>query len=319
MPRVGEINPDVVKEAMAKAMGIEIKTDREREKAREEARKLVAPRSSTLCAGCPHLGSYWALKQALKKAGGEVPIVNGDIGCYEQGGYGIAGREYESSDSKESKKYPIQAPYETLDTNYIMGGGVGLMQGQFHAGYRDGAVVAVAGDSTFFHACIPAIINASYNKAKGVFLVLDNFWTAMTGHQPGPRTGLTATKEEAKILSIEEIAKTCGVEFVKVADPYDLEATQKTIEEALHSDKFAIVVCRRACTLQALRMKEYKGKKTWVNLEKCTGCKICITFGCSAMTFDARKKKASVDPILCVGCGMCKQICPSEAIEEEGG
>jgi len=318
MPKVGEINPDVAKGAIAKVLGIEIKSDVDREKAKQEAEKLVAPRSSTLCAGCPHLGSYWALKQAMKKVGGKVPIVNGDIGCYEQGGYGIAGKEYKPSDSKESKGYPIEAPYETLDTNYIMGGGVGLMQGQFHAGYKDGPIVAVAGDSTFFHACLPAIINATYNKAKGLFLVMDNYWTAMTGHQPDPCTGVTATGEEAKILSIEKIAKALGIEFVEITDPSDLKATQETIEKALKSDKFAIVVTRKVCTLQALRLKQYKpvAKQTRVNEEKCTGCKLCVSFGCPATTFDIKRKKAGIDPILCVNCGMCKQVCPFEAIEE---
>ncbi len=318
VPRVGELNPDIAKQSIAKALGMELEKDEEREKIKEEIQKLVAPRSSTLCAGCPHLGTYWALKQALKRVGGKVPIVNGDIGCYEQGGYGIAGKRYEPSDSSESKAYPIQAPYETLDTNYIMGGGIGLMQGQHHAGYKDGALVAVAGDSTYFHACLPAIVNAVYNKAKGVFVVMDNHWTAMTGHQPDPCTGVTATGEEAAKLSIEGIAQAIGVEFVEVTDPYDLKATQQTIERAIQSGKFAIVVSRRVCTLQALRLKQYKprAKQTRVNEEKCTGCMLCVSFGCPATTFDTERKKAGIDPILCVNCGMCKQVCPFGAIEE---
>jgi indolepyruvate ferredoxin oxidoreductase alpha subunit len=315
--RVGELNPDSVKESIAKALGLLAGVDEEREQIKKQIEGLVAPRSSTLCAGCPHLGTYWALKQALKKVGGRVPIVNGDIGCYEQGGYGIAGKKYEPSDSSESRGYPIQAPYETLDTNYIMGGGVGLMQGQFHAGYADGALIAVAGDSTYFHACLPAVVNAVYNKARGVFVVMDNYWTAMTGHQPDPCTGLTATGEQAKALSIENVARALGVEVVETTDPYDLKQTQEAIERAIESGKFAIVVSRRVCTLQALRLKQYTPvKKVRVNEQKCTGCRICISFGCPATTFDTEKRKAGIDPILCVDCGMCAQVCPYGAIEE---
>ena len=317
MPPVGEINTDIVAHALAKLVKRKLSADRPRELIKGEIKNLVAPRSSTLCAGCSHLGSYWALKLALRKVGGKVPIVNGDIGCYEQGGYGIVGKELKPSFSTESVRYPIESPYETLDTNYIMGGGVGLMQGQFQAGYEDGPIVAVAGDSTFFHACIPAVINAVYNKVKGVFLVMDNSWTAMTGHQPNPVTGKTATGEDAKVLCIEDVAKACGVEFIRTVDPFDLKASTATIEEALKSDKFAIVVLRGVCTLQAQRLKQYVPKRMIFDRDKCTGCKLCVSFGCPAITFNEKDRKAGIDPILCIGCGMCVETCPLDAIRVE--
>ncbi len=315
MPPVGEINTNIVAHALAKLVKRKLPADQPRELIKDEIKNLVTPRSSTLCAGCPHLGSYWALKLALRKVGGKVPIVNGDIGCYEQGGYGIVGKEYKLSFSTESVRYPIDSPYETLDTNYIMGGGVGLMQGQFQAGYKDGAIVGVAGDSTFFHACIPAVINAVYNKAKGLFLVMDNEWTAMTGHQPNPATGITATKEETKLLCVEDVAKACGVEFIQTVDPFDLKTTTAAIEEALKSDKFAIVVARHVCTLQAQRQKKFVGKRMIFDRDKCTGCKICVTFGCPGIIF--KEGKAGLDPILCNGCGMCTEVCPTGAIRVE--
>jgi indolepyruvate ferredoxin oxidoreductase alpha subunit len=313
LPPVGEINTDLVMETLAKLAKIKVPREKARSLAKTKAGKLVAPRSSTLCAGCPHLGSYWALKQALRKVGGQVSIINGDIGCYEQGGYGIFAKAIKPSFATESVQYAIESPYETLDTNYIMGGGVGLMQGQFHAGYADGAILAVAGDSTFFHACIPAVINAVYNKAKGLFLVMDNSWTAMTGHQPHPGTGLTATREPAKRLQIEEIARACGVEFVRIVDPYDLAATTAAIEEALKFDGFAIVITRRVCALQARREKKFVSKRVSIDVEKCTGCKLCVSFGCPGITF--RRGKAGLDPTICNGCGMCAPICKFGALK----
>jgi indolepyruvate ferredoxin oxidoreductase alpha subunit len=315
LPPVGEINTDIVTDALAKLAGVKSRTDKARELARAEVSKLVAPRSSTLCAGCQHLGSYWALKQVLRKLGGTVPIVNGDIGCYEQGGYGIFSKSIKPSFSTTSVRYLIDSPYETLDTNYIMGAGLGLMQGEFHAGYKDGAIVAMAGDSTFFHACIPAVINAVHNKAKGVFLVMDNSWTAMTGHQPDPGTGVTATGQPTKTLYIEDIAKACGVEFVKVVDPFDLKATQAALEDAMKTDGFAVVIARRVCTLQAQRQKKFVGKRIVVNPEKCTSCKLCVSLGCPAIVF--KDKKGGIDTILCNGCGMCVQVCPTGALSAE--
>ncbi len=309
---VGEINTDIITNTLAKTAGVKLPEDRKRELARAEASKLVAPRSSTLCAGCPHLGSYWALKQALRMAGGNVWIVNGDIGCYEQGGYGLFAKTVRPSLSTESVRYPIDTPYDTLDTNYIMGGGVGLMQGEFQSGYKDGAIVAVAGDSTFFHACIPAVINAVYNKAKGLFFVLDNSWTAMTGHQPNPTTGETATGEQTKALHVEDIARACGVEFIKVVDPFDLKTTTAAIGEALKFDGFAIVVARRTCTLQLQRQKKFVGKRIIVDQSKCTSCGLCISLGCPANTY--KDKKGGIEPLLCNGCGMCAQVCPTGAL-----
>jgi indolepyruvate ferredoxin oxidoreductase, alpha subunit len=318
----GELTPTLVADTLAKFVDIKFESvTKDRLAIKEEIKKLIAPRSSTLCAGCPHLGSYWALKVALRRAGGKVWIVNGDIGCYEQGGYGIFASKLNPSFADQSVRYEFDTPYDILDTNYIMGGGIGLSQGEFHAKYEDGSIIAVAGDSTFFHACLPSIVNAVYNKAKVTFLVLDNAWTAMTGHQPNPTTGMTAMGEQSPLFSIEAIAKAIGVGFVKTVDPYNLKETREGIEEAMKYPGFSMVVCRRLCTLQYLR--EARKSKTkivpyGISREKCTGCKVCIQLGCPAINFDEAAKKAGIDPLTCTACDMCAQICPFKAISPGG-
>ncbi len=330
----GELGIDQVVNVVAKFLGIEpLRIPKERKRLKEEIAPLVAPRSSSLCPGCQHLGTYWALRWALLKITSKfkgkmkgVWIINGDIGCYEQGGYGIFAKEIKPSISRESVRYEINNPYEILDTNYIMGGGIGLAQGQFHAGYRDGPIVAVAGDSTFFHACMPALLNATFNKAGITFIVLDNAWTAMTGHQPSPSGGITAVGEKSKVYPIEEVAKALGVEHVRVVDPYNLketeEAIMKALETTLSRGVTTLVVARRECALQVLRRKRKAGEpipKYVVDESKCVGCRLCVQLGCPAIGFDEGKKKAWIDQILCVGCSMCAQICPAKAIKLSEG
>ena len=325
----GELGIAQVVEAVAKFLGLQLPCkSEERIRIKEEVSKLIAPRSSALCPGCPHLGTYWALRHALLKVTAKykdrmkgVWIINGDIGCYEQGGYGIFAKAIKPSFSTESVRYEITNPYEILDTNYIMGGGIGLAQGEYHAGYRDGPIIAVAGDSTFFHACMPALLNATFNKAAITFIVMDNSWTAMTGHQPSPASGYTATFEPTKRFNVEEVAKALGVEKVWVVDPYNLkeieEVVAKAIEESLENKVTTLVVAKRECALQVLRRLRREKKpipKYTVDETKCVGCRRCTQLGCPAIGFNKEKGKAWIDQILCVGCGMCAQICPVKAI-----
>ena len=325
LPHPFELDPDIVTNAIAKFLGIKLMpADVERRRLKDEIRDLVTPRSSTFCAGCPHIGTWWAIQMALKSrtVAGRVPIVNGDIGCYELAGYGLFAKKLEPSFAEESVRYKTDNPYELIDTNYIMGGGIGLSQGMWHAGYKDGTILAVAGDSTFFHACIPALINAVYNKAKVTFVVMDNSWTAMTGHQPHPGTGETAVGEAAKALRIENICEACGVDFVKVVDPYNLKETIDAIREALQHPSIAVVVTRRLCAQQwqrEMRRKKIDPTLYAVDSDKCVGCKLCVQLGCPAMMFDEKVEKAGVDPLLCIGCGMCAQVCGVEAIAKVAG
>ncbi|MEW6229912.1 MAG: thiamine pyrophosphate-dependent enzyme, partial [Bacillota bacterium] len=284
------------------------------EEVRTRLRSLVAPRSSTLCAGCPHLGSYWALREVLRSEKG-VHIVNGDIGCYEQGGYGIFSRAI-PGDEANSKRYRVSSPYEILDTIYVMGSGIGLAMGQAQAGYSDGKIVAVAGDSTFFHATLPAVVNAVYTGANITFLVFDNSWTCMTGHQPSPTTGISTTGRKARTVSIEDVAKSIGIESLTVVDAYDVAAAKAAIKEAVAFKGQSMVVLRRECALQVQRRERRKGTAvTHVEREACTGCRLCVELGCPAVTFDAAAKQAGVDEILCVDCGLCAQVCPRGAIK----
>lgn len=306
---IGELNTDIVRTALEKVLGICPGIDDDREKARAEVKSLVSPRSSTLCAGCPHLGSYWALRKVLEKEK-ETPIVNGDIGCYEQGGYGLFSRKIKEN-SDDAKRYRVTSPYEILDTIYIMGSGIGMAQGQYHAGYN-GKTVAVAGDSTFFHTCLPSLANAVYNDADITFLVFDNSWTCMTGHQPNPVTGIRGNGDISLRLDIEAIARSMGVKQVSVADPYDIKGSMEAIGEGIGCSGPSVVILRRECALQVLRRKEKSPVKVALDREKCTGCRTCLQLGCPAVVF--KDGKADLDRLLCVDCGICSKVCPMGAI-----
>jgi indolepyruvate ferredoxin oxidoreductase alpha subunit len=263
-----------------------------------------------LCAGCSHLGTYWALRQAIE-GGSRIPIANGDIGCYEQAGYGVKGEMPEASDAPNGH-YRTSVVYDLLDTLYVMGSGVSMAQGQVRAGYRRGDVVAVAGDSTFFHTCMPGLLNAVWNGTKLTFVVMDNFWTSMTGHQACPASGVNAAGQPAKTILIEDVTRALGVESVEVVDPYNLDETASAIRRALAFDGVAVVVSRRECMLQLLR-RERKYGAAYTVTDDCMSCGECVELGCPAITF-SEQDGAGVDPILCVGCGICAQLCPSGAI-----
>lgn len=329
IPAVDELNPDKVLKGIADYLGVDVPAvDKSRQQFKNELSKIVAARSSSWCAGCPHLGSFWALKKALPA--GKVNIINTGIGCYEMSGYGIAASPIDAQDTKESKRWRAVTPYEMTDTLYIMGSESALSQGQYHVGYNDGKIVSILGDSSFFHTNLAPIVNAVYNKADQVILVLDNYWTCMTGHQPNPATGITAMGEETIALSIEEICKAFGVQFVRCTDAYDLKGTKEILNEALeHKGGPAVVVIRRVCALQ--RLRELRRKKTRPPLyqvnEKCTGCKQCLYLGCPAIGFDLTKTNASgkngvafIDPLQCVGCGLCAQeeVCKFDAHDKLG-
>jgi indolepyruvate ferredoxin oxidoreductase alpha subunit len=315
LPPYGEINADKTAEAIARTMQIPVKQDH-REDKRERLRSLASPRSSTLCAGCSHLGSYWALQQALKEHKG-VHIINGDIGCYEQGGYGLFASKIDVSD-EASRRHPIRSPYEILDTIYVMGSGIGMAQGQAQAGYRDGKVVAVAGDSTFIHATLPAIVNAVYSRADITFLVLDNRWTAMTGHQVNPNTGVDTLGNVTERFDIPEVAGSLGVKMVRVADAYRIEEAKQAIAEALAFKGPSVAVLNGECMLQVVRRTRRTGGATRVDERACTGCKTCVQLGCPAVMFDTEKKKAKIDESTCVDCNLCVQVCPYQAIAVQG-
>jgi indolepyruvate ferredoxin oxidoreductase alpha subunit len=313
VPRYGELNAERACRALAEVVDLPLGVDESRRQAKEDVSSLVIPRSSALCAGCPHLGTYWALRQVVGRGKDKTPVVNGDIGCYEQAGYGVKGG-MPSPGAEASAKYDSEVVYDFLDTLYVMGSGVSMAQGQVRAGHDPGQVIAVAGDSTFFHTCMPGLLNAVWNQTKLTFVVMDNSWTAMTGHQACPVTGVDARGREAPVVAIEEVAQSLGVGLVKVVDAYDLDETEQAIKEALDFDGVSVVVSRRECTLQVLRRNQKLGKRVLVT-EDCIGCGQCVELGCPAITFE--DDQAGIDSLLCVGCGICLQVCPTSAIIEE--
>ncbi len=331
-PETDELTPDGVLKIISAYLGIEVSpSDESRRKLKSRLSETVCARSSSWCPGCPHMGSFWALKRALPAD--KVNIINTGIGCYEMSGYGIAASPIEVRDTKGSQRYRPSTPYEMTDTLYVMGSETGLSQGQYQVGYRDGKIVSILGDSSFYHTNLAPIANAVYNKAEQLIMVLDNYWTCMTGHQPNPATGLTAMGEKISVPPIEEICRAFGVGFVRSVDPYDLKETRETIQEALnHEGGPSVIVARRVCALQ--RSRELRRARTkppiYAVNEKCTGCKQCIYLGCPAIGFDTEKVNATgrsgvafIDPLLCVGCELCIQdeVCKFDAHDKigEGG
>ncbi len=302
-PSVGELNPDMVAEALAKIMKVKYKTPptayaRELQK----VAAVIPPREQTFCSGCPHRASFWNINAALKLDGREG-FVCGDIGCYAMAALTPA------------------IGFHTVRTLHSMGSGTGLASGFAKLdmfGFNK-PVVSVCGDSTFYHAVIPALINAQHNKADITFIVLDNAGTAMTGFQPHPGLMLSAMGEAVPAVDIGKICEAIGAK-VEVSDPFDLATTTKKISAFLEEKgNLKVLLLKQTCALSP----EKKGKKQYeikVNEDLCLGddcgCnRLCTRiFRCPALIWDKTKKKAVVDEVICAGCGFCAAICPQNAI-----
>jgi TPP-dependent indolepyruvate ferredoxin oxidoreductase alpha subunit len=216
-------------------------------------------------------------------------IVTGDIGCYTLG---------------------VLPPVNTVQTCLCMGAGVSQATGMFHAGVKD-KVFAVIGDSTFFHAGMPGLLNIAYNKANVCVIILDNHVVAMTGHQPTPGSGKTAMGTDAKMIRIQDVARGLGIDKVEVVDPYDVKGTTKVLREMLDYKGPSVIISERPCPLKIER-----GPAREV-LKECNSCGVCVTvFGCPAISLSA--ERAEIDPTLCWGCGVCEQVCPFDAIRSTG-
>jgi len=256
---------------------------------------LAPRRPLPFCPGCPHRATYTALRQALRELGYGEAIVTGDIGCTILG---------------------MHPPFNMCWTEVSMGASIALACGLRYAGI-DKPIIAAIGDSTFFHAGIPPTINTAWYNTRIVIAVLDNRVTAMTGHQPSPASGYTATGEPAEAIEIERLLEASGIKKVSVVDPYDLQRAKEAFIEALKEEGPSAVVLRRSCSLVARRMG-LTGPPSRVEPEKCTGCQLCIrTLSCPAMGITADGKMV-IDPATCTGCGVCAQICPFEAITPGG-
>ena len=285
-----EYTPDRVKEVLFSVLGVK----KDHFSSNEEFPELPS-RPPVLCPGCPHRATYYSINKVLMKHKiREVTIFPSDIGCYGLG---------------------IQPPFKTNDWILSMGSGIGAANG--FSKVTDQPIVSFIGDSTFFHAGIPALINAYHNRDRLIFVILDNSITAMTGHQPNSGNNINGMGEKASPVKIEEIVKGIGIQFVKVIDPYNLKETQQVFEEALNYDGLAVIVARRECALIRDARVRKAGKWTTytINQDKCTKCKICITqFACPAIFID-QKGNVKIDETLCDGCGVCAKICPFNAIE----
>lgn len=263
----------------------------------EDAKKLQVKRPISFCTGCPHRGTYYALNKAIKnlKYKKNEIIITGDIGCTILG---------------------MNKPFESCWTEVAMGASIGLAQGFKWAGIEK-PVIATIGDSTFFHAGIPPLINAVYQKVPLVVIILDNGWTAMTGFEENP--GTTYFKESpTQRVDIVKVCKGCGVDKIDIIDPYQPEQSIRVIEEAIKYPGVSVVVSRRECALQANRRKVVLDKFR-VDFDKCTGCRICLNqLACQAMVFHPKteNKKAYMEITAdCFGCGLCQYTCPTGAIE----
>jgi indolepyruvate ferredoxin oxidoreductase, alpha subunit len=293
-PREGELSLELVEAKIAELMSIEY-TDPSRTELEVEKEEIMFDRILTMCAGCPHRSSIYALKKAVKAVKGDLMnvVVNGDIGCM-----GLA----------------HAPPMEFEDTYFAMGSSLGVSQGMAQMGID---TIAWIGDGTFFHAGIPSLQNAVHNGANIKIVVADNAAVAMTGFQTNPQMGITATGDKVEPIMIEDIARASGVKFVKVVDAYDMKAAEEAFKEMLEFDGVAMVISRRACAMVAVReMRPEKPVPYVVDQDACIGCKLCLNgYGCPALMWSEESGKASIDNTLCMGCDSCAQVCPVNAIK----
>lgn len=246
----------------------------------------IPVRPPMMCSGCPHRGMYYVL------AKNKITVL-GDIGCYTLG---------------------AAPPLNALDMTLCMGASVSGIHGFNKAGGEEteNQTVCVIGDSTFMHSGVTGLINIAYNRSNSTVIILDNSITGMTGHQQNPTTGYSIKGDPAGKVNLEDLCRSIGINSVRVVDPYNLEECERVVKEELKKNEPSVIISRRPCVL----LKYVKPKKPlYVNPDKCRGCKKCMKFGCPSISF--RDNHAVVDTTLCVGCGVCAQLCPFDAFESE--
>ena len=286
IPPQGELVPDVLEDCLRKFAGMA-----------QEKRPIPAgkPRRPTLCPGCPHRAAFYAIRQTFPNG-----IYPSDIGCYTLG-----------------------LNLGAVDTVLCMGATISQAAGFYHAYRMKGEfppIVATIGDSTFYHAGLPPLVNAVHNGAKFILVLLDNSTTAMTGNQPTPGMEVLADGRKGKAVSMEELVKASGVKSLSVVDPYSLEdMTQalKAADKVCRSEDggVAAIISRHPCLMGPGVDKKKKTERMKVS-DDCIGCRVCIDdFECPAIESDKDTGLARIDQTLCSACGVCIQVCPQEAIK----
>jgi indolepyruvate ferredoxin oxidoreductase alpha subunit len=306
VPSVGELTPELVMDVVSRVMETPVPAlDPSYAAEAADAIANYAPvRSLAFCAGCPHRASLWAIKKALALDGRDG-VLFGDIGCYSLG--------------------IMSTGFFQLKTLHAMGSGAGMACG-FGKLDQLGATqpsLAVCGDSTFYHAVIPALINGVHHRSNFILVILDNGGTAMTGFQPHPGSPVDAMGRAAPSIPPEDICRGLNIETT-ILDPFDLETTTAAVYELMqHNDGPKVVILRQLCAL-ARGKREGSGAKAVVDPEKCLGAacgcgQYCTrVFKCSGLNWNAELGKASVDHAVCTGCGVCANVCPAKAISLEG-
>ncbi len=244
----------------------------------------IPARPPMMCAGCPHRGIFYILAK-------NRITVHGDIGCYTLGAV---------------------PPLSALDSTLCMGASISGLHG-FNAARgadAEGNTVAVIGDSTFMHSGMTGLVNVAYNATNSTVIILDNSITGMTGHQQNPTTGYNIKGDPAAKVDLEALCRALGINRVRVVDPYDLAACESAIKEELAVAEPSVIISRRPCVLLKYVKHEAPLK---VDENKCRSCKKCMKLGCPAISL--KNGKATIDNTLCVGCGVCKQLCAFDAIQ----
>ncbi|MEE1280387.1 MAG: indolepyruvate ferredoxin oxidoreductase subunit alpha [Oscillospiraceae bacterium] len=297
---VEELDPVI--ENHCKAMGIEVEGKSLFPICGEFSQKLIAEalgatapefaaplenipvRPPVMCAGCPHRGLFYVLSK-------NKLTVLGDIGCYTLGS---------------------AAPLNAIDSVLCMGASVSGVHGFNKAGGNENKTVCVIGDSTFMHSGMTGLANIAYNGTNSTVIIVDNSITGMTGHQHNPTTGYNIKGDPATKIDLEALCKALGISRVRVVDPYDLKATEAAVREEIAVDEPSVIISRRPCAL----LKYVKAKPSaQIDSEKCRSCKACMKIGCPAISM--KNNKAAIDSTLCVGCGVCSQLCAFGAIGGE--
>lgn len=290
VPEAGELSVEIIKGILQKEILKQVQDD-----SALPAAPDLPVRPPVLCAGCPHRGAFYAVKQAMK---GKKTVYCGDIGCYTLGN---------------------AMPLDMTDTCLCMGADITMAQGFYH-NEPDRYCFSFIGDSTFFASGITGVVNAVYNQAKQTICILDNSTTAMTGHQPHPGTGLTMMGEIVEKISIEKILDAVGVKPVITVNPFDQKAAVEAVQKASETPGVSAIIFKAPCIAIAQKVGWEKPHALTVDTNKCIGCRKCINeLGCPALSVSLTKNEkgkqlVEIDKSLCTGCGLCSQVCPVGAI-----